>query len=37
VRYRAAAAIEEGIDLMLAERDADPNRSVVGRLLRSDK
>ncbi len=36
VRERAAAAIEEGIQLMLAERDADPNRSVVGRLLRPD-
>jgi 1-acyl-sn-glycerol-3-phosphate acyltransferase len=37
VRERVAAAIEEGIELMLAEREADPNRSVVGRLLRSDK
>ncbi|QUR69756.1 lysophospholipid acyltransferase family protein [Mycobacterium spongiae] len=36
VRERAAAAIEEGIELMLAEREADPNRSVVGRLLRTD-
>jgi 1-acyl-sn-glycerol-3-phosphate acyltransferase len=37
VRERTAAAIEEGIELMLAEREADPNRSIVGRLLRSDK
>jgi 1-acyl-sn-glycerol-3-phosphate acyltransferase len=37
VRERTAAAIEEGIELLLAERDADPNRSLVGRLLRSDK
>lgn len=29
VRERAAAAIEEGIELMLAEREADPNRSLV--------
>ena len=36
VRERTAAAIEEGVELMLAERDADPNRSLVGRLLRSD-
>lgn len=36
VRARAAAAIEHGIELMLAERAADPNRSLVGRLLRSD-
>lgn len=36
VRERTAAAIEEGIALMLAEREADPNRSVVGRLLRTD-
>ena len=36
VRERTAAAIEHGIELMLAEREADPNRSVVGRLLRSD-
>ncbi|MEQ0646499.1 lysophospholipid acyltransferase family protein [Mycobacterium tuberculosis] len=36
VRERAAAAIEHGIELMLAERAADPNRSLVGRLLRSD-
>ncbi|WP_421648833.1 lysophospholipid acyltransferase family protein [Mycobacterium marinum] len=36
VRERAAAAIEEGIELMLAERERDPNRSVVRRLLRSD-
>lgn len=37
VRERTAIAIEYGIELMLAEREADPNRSVVGRLLRSDK
>ncbi|OBK21417.1 hypothetical protein A5634_10385 [Mycobacterium asiaticum] len=37
VRERTAAAVEQGIELMLAEREADPNRSVVGRLLRSDK
>ena len=36
VRERTAAAVEEGIELMLAERDADPNRSVAARLLRSD-
>lgn len=36
VRERTAAAIETGIELMLAEREADPNRSVVGRLLRTD-
>lgn len=36
VRERTAAAIEHGIELMLAEREADPNRSVVGRLLRTD-
>jgi 1-acyl-sn-glycerol-3-phosphate acyltransferase len=36
VRERTAAAIEEGIELMLAEREADPNRSVIRRLLRSD-
>jgi 1-acyl-sn-glycerol-3-phosphate acyltransferase len=36
VRERTAAAVEEGIELMLAERDADPNRSLVGRLLRKD-
>jgi 1-acyl-sn-glycerol-3-phosphate acyltransferase len=36
VRERTAAAIEHGIELMLAEREADPNRSLVGRLLRSD-
>jgi 1-acyl-sn-glycerol-3-phosphate acyltransferase len=36
VRERTAAAVEEGIEMMLAERDADPNRSLVGRLLRSD-
>jgi 1-acyl-sn-glycerol-3-phosphate acyltransferase len=36
VRERTAAAIEHGIELMLAEREADPNRSVVKRLLRSD-
>lgn len=36
VRERAAAAIEKGIELMLAEREADPNRSLVGRLFRSD-
>ncbi len=36
VREQAAAAIEHGIELMLAEREADPNRSLVGRLLRSD-
>ncbi len=36
VRERTASAIEEGIELMLAEREADPNRSLVGRLLRSD-
>ncbi|EUA88896.1 hypothetical protein I551_4587 [Mycobacterium ulcerans str. Harvey] len=36
MRERAAAAIEEGIELMLAERERDPNRSVVRRLLRSD-
>ncbi|OOK73805.1 hypothetical protein BZL30_4802 [Mycobacterium kansasii] len=36
MRERAAAAIEEGIELMLAEREADPNRSLVGRLFRSD-
>ena len=27
---------KKGIELMLAEREADPNRSVIGRLLRSD-
>lgn len=36
VRESVAAAVEHGIELMLAEREADPNRSVVGRLLRSD-
>lgn len=36
VREHTAAAVEEGIELMLAERDTDPNRSLVGRLLRSD-
>ncbi|MFV0494470.1 lysophospholipid acyltransferase family protein [Mycobacterium sp.] len=36
VRERTAVAIEEGIELMLAEREADPNRSMAGRLLRSD-
>ncbi|RUP03395.1 MAG: acyltransferase family protein [Mycobacterium sp.] len=36
VRERTAAAVEHGIELMLAEREADPNRSLVGRLLRSD-
>lgn len=36
VRESVAAAVERGIELMLAEREADPNRSVVGRLLRSD-
>jgi 1-acyl-sn-glycerol-3-phosphate acyltransferase len=36
VREQTAAAIEVGIELMLAERDADPNRSLLGRLLRSD-
>ncbi|KAA1250009.1 acyltransferase family protein [Mycobacterium simiae] len=36
VREQTAAAIEQGIELMLAEREADPNRSLVGRLLRSD-
>jgi 1-acyl-sn-glycerol-3-phosphate acyltransferase len=36
VRERTAAAVEHGIELMLAEREADPNRSVVGRLLRTD-
>jgi 1-acyl-sn-glycerol-3-phosphate acyltransferase len=36
VREQTAAAVEQGIELMLAERDADPNRSLVGRLLRSD-
>ncbi len=29
----SAAAIEHGIELMLAERAADPNRSLVGFLL----
>ncbi len=28
VRERTAAAVEEGIELMLAEREADPNRSL---------
>jgi 1-acyl-sn-glycerol-3-phosphate acyltransferase len=36
VRERTAAMIEHGIELLLAEREADPNRSVVGRLLRTD-
>nr|WP_239655156.1 lysophospholipid acyltransferase family protein [Mycobacterium riyadhense] len=36
VRERTAAAIEHGIELMLAAREADPNRSVVRRLLRTD-
>ena len=36
VHERTAAAVEEGTELMLAEREADPNRSVIGRLLRSD-
>ena len=36
VRERTAAAVKEGIELMLAEREADPNRSLVGRLLRTD-
>jgi hypothetical protein len=36
VRERTAAVIEHGIELMLAEREADPNRSVIGRLLRTD-
>lgn len=36
VRERTAAAIEGGIELMLAEREADPNRSLVARLLRAD-
>ena len=34
VRERTASAVEEGIEKMLTERDADPNRSLVGRLLR---
>jgi hypothetical protein len=36
VRERTAAAVKEGIEPMLAEREADPNRSLVGRLLRTD-
>ena len=36
IREHTAAAVEKGIALMLAEREADPNRSLVGRLLRSD-
>jgi 1-acyl-sn-glycerol-3-phosphate acyltransferase len=36
VREQTAAAIEKGIELMLAEREADPNRSLAARLLRSD-
>jgi 1-acyl-sn-glycerol-3-phosphate acyltransferase len=36
VRELTAAAVEQGIESMLAERDADPNRSLVRRLLRSD-
>ncbi|OBA78235.1 hypothetical protein A9W99_24180 [Mycobacterium sp. 1164966.3] len=36
VRERTAAAVEQGIELMLAERDADPNRSLARRLLRSE-
>jgi 1-acyl-sn-glycerol-3-phosphate acyltransferase len=36
VREQTAAAIEHGIELMLAERENDPNRSLAGRLLRND-
>jgi 1-acyl-sn-glycerol-3-phosphate acyltransferase len=36
VREHTAAVIEEGIEFLLAERDADPNRSLLGRLLRTD-